>query len=79
MDKESLLSKKESIKEESLNIKEEKIEQAKIWVNMISFISPVELSTLCLMVETKIIKWSEVILNVCRGNSKDDYIINKGW
>lgn len=78
MDKESSLN-KGNTERRKLGHKGEKItEQAKLWVNSISFISPVEFSTLCLMAETKIIKLPEMVLNVWRGNSRDDYK-NKRW
>lgn len=39
---------------------------------------PLEFSRLCLMVETKIIAMSDMVVNVCSINIEDNFIINVG-
>ena len=47
---------------------------SKIWVNTIGFPIPPVFSKLCLMIEARIIKMSDVVLNVFRGNIEGNYI-----
>lgn len=74
----SSLNRKEMIKEGFLNVeKEERItEGGKIWVNSVSFSFPLEFSKLSLKVEAKTIILSDVVLNVCKRNIYDNYIMN---
>lgn len=45
-----------------------KQQNAKLWVNTIEFLSPIEFSKLYLMIEAKIITLSIVAPNECTGN-----------
>ena len=44
------------------------MQRVKILVNIIDFSSPLEFSKLCLMIEGKIIMFSDVVLSIYRGN-----------
>lgn len=53
------------------------MKRVKLWVHAIDSASPVVQSK-SLTFEAKIITVSDVVLNGCRGNIQDNYIINEG-
>lgn len=64
MSKGSYLNRKETRR--TCRTSERKKGHCKDTVNTTDFPSPLEFSTLCLVVEAKIVTWSDMILRVCR-------------
>lgn len=49
---------------------------SKIWENMMGLSSPLQFCKLNWVTEVKIVIVTDVFLKVCRGNTKDNYILN---
>lgn len=50
-------------------------QQAKIWLSKIDFSSSLEFYKFSLMIETKIIALSDMVINLCKGNVFNNCII----